>query len=129
MILAYDYPVLGLFWTVLFVTVGAMWLVLLFRVVADIFRDHGMGGLAKTAWLLCVLVLPFLGVFLYLMARGGKMSVREAERDEERRRAMAPYTARTGASDVEDLAKLADLKSHGDISEAEYVRAKEKILH
>jgi hypothetical protein len=133
MYLAYDYPVLGIFWTVLLVSVAAMWIILLVRVIADIFRDHTMGGLAKTGWLLCVLVLPFLGVFMYLIARGDKMSARDAERDAELRRSMGGATAHgtphTGSEDIEDLAKLADLKAHGDISEADYARAKERILH
>jgi uncharacterized protein (DUF58 family) len=131
--LAYSYPVLGVFWTVLFVTVGAMWFVLLFRVIADIFRDHSLGGLGKTGWLLCVLILPFLGVFMYLIARGDKMSARDAERDAELQRAAGGATAQgrtsTSSADVDELAKLADLKAHGDISEADYIRAKERILH
>jgi uncharacterized membrane protein len=133
LVLAYDYPVLGLFWTVLFITAAVLWFILLVRVVADIFRDHTMGGAAKTGWLLCVLILPFLGVFMYLIARGDKMSEREARRDEELQRAMGSPTTRssthTSAADIDDLAKLADLKAHGDISEAEYAQAKERILH
>lgn len=129
MYLAYDYPVLGVFWTVLFITAAVMWFILLVRVVADIFRDHAMGGLAKTGWLLCVLLLPFLGVFMYLISHGDRMNKREAERDAELRRATRGSTTATTTADIDDLAKLADLKAHGDISEADYARAKEKILH
>ncbi|MEU7324541.1 SHOCT domain-containing protein [Streptomyces griseoviridis] len=133
--LAYDYPVLGAFWTVLFITLATMWFILLFRVVADIFRDHTMGGPQKALWLICVLCLPFLGVFVYVIARGGAMGEREARRDAELRQAMSASAARTGAPsgttprDLDELAKLADLKAHGDISEAEYAHAKERILH
>ncbi|MET8680767.1 SHOCT domain-containing protein [Streptomyces sp. NPDC004647] len=127
-LLAYDYPVLGVFLTVLFLAVGAMWLILLFRVVADIFRDHSMGGLGKTAWLVCVMFLPFLGVFMYLIARGDKMSEREA-----RREAVQSVSSRSAdhpsAQDLDELARLADLKAHGDLSDAEYERAKTRILH
>lgn len=128
-VLAYDYPVLGVFWTVLFITVGVMWFILLLRVVADIFRDHTMGGLAKTGWLLCVLLLPFLGVFIYIIARGDEMSAREVKRDEEMQRNTRNSTTQTSAADIDELAKLADLKAHGDISEADYARARERILH
>ncbi|MEV6011945.1 SHOCT domain-containing protein [Streptomyces sp. NPDC051976] len=129
MYLAYDYPVLGIFWTVLFVTVAVMWFILLVRVIADIFRNHAMGGLAKTGWLLCVLILPFLGVFMYILAHGDRMSARDAERDAELRRTTTGSTTATTSADIDDLAKLADLKAHGDITEADYARAKEKILH
>jgi hypothetical protein len=131
MFLAYDYPVLGVFWTVLFATAAVMWFILLVRVVADIFRDHTMGGVAKTGWLLCVLILPFIGVFIYLLARGDEMRDRDAERDAELQRTMRGTTAQstTSAADIDELAKLADLKAHGDISEADYARAKERILH
>lgn len=133
--LAYDYPVLGAFWTVLFIVGATMWLILLFRVIADLFRDHQMSGMAKAGWLLCVLFLPFLGVFMYVVVRGGTMYDREVRTYENRQRAMygrdAPATAHddTGAGDLDELAKLADLKAHGDISEAEYAHAKERILH
>ncbi|MEE4545164.1 SHOCT domain-containing protein [Streptomyces sp. V4-01] len=132
--LAYDYPVLGAFWTVLFIVGATMWLILLFRVIADIFRDHAMSGTGKAAWLLCVLFLPFLGVFLYVIARGGSMNEREVSTYQDRQRSryarMAP-PAHGGSDigDLDELAKLADLKAHGDISEAEYAEAKERILH
>lgn len=134
-VLAYDYPVLGVFWTVLFIVAGTMWLILLFRVVADIFRDHSMGGLNKTLWLIGVMCLPFLGVFLYVISRGDRMSQREAQRDAALRGTTPASTTRghatgdTSAKDLDELVKLADLKAHGDISEAEYAQAKERILH
>ncbi|MER7970964.1 SHOCT domain-containing protein [Streptomyces sp. NPDC096080] len=131
--LAYDYPLLGAFWTILFITLATMWFILLFRVVADIFRDHTTGGPEKTLWLLCVLCLPFFGVFVYVLARGGAMGEREARRNAALHRETAASAAREGgpatSGDLDELARLADLKAHGDISEAEYAHAKEKILH
>jgi uncharacterized membrane protein YhaH (DUF805 family) len=72
--LAYDYPMLGFFWTFLYFFVFIIWIMLLFRVFVDIFRSHDMGGFAKALWFIFVIILPFLGVFVYLIARGGKMS-------------------------------------------------------
>jgi cbb3-type cytochrome oxidase subunit 3 len=135
MVLAYDYPVLGAFWTILFLVAAVAWLILLVRVIADIFQDHQMGGLGKTAWLLCVMFMPFLGVFLYLIARGGRMSERAARREAALQGAgtASAYRSRatggTTIAEMDELARLADLKAHGDITEAEYARAKEKILH
>ncbi|MBY8876346.1 SHOCT domain-containing protein [Actinacidiphila acidipaludis] len=131
--LAYDYPVLGAFWTILFIVAAVAWLFLLVRVIADVFQDHQMSGLGKTAWLVCVLCLPFLGVFLYLIVRGSQMSARAARQDAELRGATASAARTQPAHDttaeMDELARLADLKAHGDISEAEYEREKDRILH
>jgi len=77
----------------------------------------------------CVLILPFLGVFIYLLARGDRMSAREVERDQELQRTIRSSTAHPSTAELDELAKLVDLKSHGDISEADYARAKDRILH
>ncbi|WP_240508442.1 SHOCT domain-containing protein, partial [Streptomyces ossamyceticus] len=77
--LAYDYPLLGAFWTIMWIFLWVMWFFLLFRVVVDIFRDDGLSGWAKTGWLVFALVLPFLGVFVYVVARGKDMGRREQD--------------------------------------------------
>ncbi|GGU73317.1 membrane protein [Streptomyces albospinus] len=135
--LAYDYPVLGAFWTAMWVFLWVMWVILLFRIVADIFRDDTMSGWAKTGWLLLVLVLPFVGVFIYVCVRGHELGRREAQhaqavRDEfERyiREAAGRGAEAAGVSEVDQLAKLSEIRARGDISDEEFSRAKEKILH
>ena len=72
--LAYDYPLLGFFWTMFIVALWFAWLMLLFRVIADLFRTQDIGGLSKALWALFVLFVPYLGVFIYLIVRGGSMS-------------------------------------------------------
>ena len=72
--LAYDYPMLGLFWTMMWWFLWIAWIVLVFRVIADIFRSHDMGGFAKALWAIFVIVVPWLGVFVYLIARGESMT-------------------------------------------------------
>ncbi|MEV6315726.1 SHOCT domain-containing protein [Streptomyces sp. NPDC051776] len=129
--LAYDYPVLGLFWTVLWFFLWVLWLVVLFRVITDIFRDRDMNGWAKTAWLLFVLVVPFLGALVYVIARGQEMGIREAQHAQEQRKAFDEYVreaAGRGPSTAEELAKLSELKAGGVISDEDYARAKERIL-
>ena len=79
--LAYDFPLLSAFWTMLWFFLWIMWFVLLFRIVVDIFRDDAMSGWAKTGWLVFVIVLPFLGVFVYVIARGKNMGHREISQD------------------------------------------------
>ncbi|WP_326650926.1 MULTISPECIES: SHOCT domain-containing protein [unclassified Streptomyces] len=132
LVLAYDYPVLGAFWTVMWIFLWIMWLMLLFRIIIDIFRDHEMSGWAKTAWLIFVLIIPFLGVLVYVIVRGKEMGTRELHHAQEQRSAMDSYireTAGGAGSGVDQLAKLSELKAKGDISEAEFQQAKEKLLH
>ncbi|MFJ6632193.1 SHOCT domain-containing protein [Streptomyces sp. NPDC091376] len=128
--LAYDYPVLGAFWTVMWIFLWVMWLVLLFRVIMDIFRDHDMSGWAKAAWLLFVLLIPFLGVLVYVIVRGKEMGKREIQQAQQQQEAFNSYIRQTakGSSTGEELARLSELKAKGDLSEAEFQRAKEKLL-
>jgi hypothetical protein len=128
--LAYDYPLLGLFWTMLVFFLWFAWLVLLFRVFADIFRTEGMGGFAKALWSLFVILVPFLGVFVYLIAHGRDMSARdvaEAQADEAAFRSYVQSAAGT-TSTADELAKLGDLKQRGVLTDAEYQQQKAKLL-
>lgn len=132
-VLAYDYPVLGAFWTVMWIFLWILWLVLLFRVVADVFRDRHLSGWVKAAWLLFVIAVPFLGVLLYVIARGRDMGEREAQHAREKQRALDDYRRETpagseGLSSTEELTRLSDLKARGDISELEFQQMKEKVL-
>lgn len=128
--LAYDYPVLGALWTIIWVFLWVLWLIVLFRVITDIFRDREMSGGAKAAWLLFVLVIPFVGVLAYVMVHGQGMGKREYQQARERQEVYEEYIRRTaGGSGADELAKLSELKARGDISEEEFQRAKEKILH
>ncbi|GAA2479208.1 SHOCT domain-containing protein [Streptomyces thermolineatus] len=129
--LAYDYPLLGAFWTVMWIFLWIMWLMLLFRIITDIFRDRRLNGWAKAGWLLLILVLPFLGVLVYLIARGRQMGEREIHHVQEQQKAFDAYVRQAAAGSaggVEQLATLTDLKNRGEISEEEFRRAKEKIL-
>ncbi|MBQ0864689.1 PLDc N-terminal domain-containing protein [Streptomyces sp. B15] len=71
-----DFPLLSIFLTMLFFFLWIVWLILLFKIIGDIFRSHDLGGGAKAGWLLLVLILPFVGVFAYLIARGDSMAER-----------------------------------------------------
>ena len=68
--LAYDYPILGVFWTMFIFFLWFAWLMLLFKVFIDIFRSEDLGGFSKAIWTIGVIILPFLGVFIYVIARG-----------------------------------------------------------
>lgn len=134
-----NFPLLDSFLTMLWFFLWVMWLFLLFRVVLDIFRDDVMRGGMKAAWLIFVLVLPYLGVLVYLIVRGGGMGSRAAADAQARQEAVDDYirvTAAGGsgngagpaASTAEELAKLAALKADGALTEHEFDQAKAKIL-
>jgi hypothetical protein len=92
--IAYDYPLLGFFWTMLMLFLWLAWIILLVRVFADIFRNDRMGGWAKALWSIFVIVLPFLGVLVYLIAHGGDMTARDTEQARAEKEAFDPTCAR-----------------------------------
>jgi ABC-type multidrug transport system fused ATPase/permease subunit len=130
--LASSYPVLDAFLTILYFFLFIIWIWLLIMVFVDIFRSHDLGGLAKALWVIFIIILPFLGVFVYLIARGGKMHERAARDAAQQQQAFDQYVRQTagtpGDSTADQLAKLADLKSQGVLTEDEFQAQKDKIL-
>ncbi|MFB9590613.1 SHOCT domain-containing protein [Streptomyces racemochromogenes] len=118
----------------MWVFLWVMWLILLFRIVVDVFRDHDMSGWVKAAWLLFLLLVPFLGVLVYVIARGRDMGRREIKHTQEQRQAFDAYIRETAGSDgpgtsgADDLFRLSELKARGELSEEEFQRAKQKLL-
>ena len=131
MILAYDYPFLSVFWSMMIFFLWIVWIMALFHVFADIFASHELGGFAKALWLIFVVFLPFLGVFVYLIARGDNMAQHAKERAEAQDAAMKDYVreaAGTGGGPADQIAQLAALRDSGAITPAEYESGKAKIL-
>ncbi|MEV5150612.1 SHOCT domain-containing protein [Streptomyces werraensis] len=132
--LAYDYPLLSALLTMLVFFLWIMWFILLFRVVVDIVRDDSLSGWAKTGWLVFTIVLPFLGVFVYVVARGRNMGSRELAQARAQQEALDSYIRETAkgagerTSSVDELARLSEIKARGDISDDEFRRAKELVL-
>lgn len=127
---AYDYPLLGIFWTMLVFFVWIAWILLLIRVFADIFRSRDMGGIAKALWSIFVILLPFLGVLLYLIVNGRAMAVRDAKQVQAQELAVQDYvrTVASAPSSADELAKLADLRDKGVLTDAEFAQQKTKLL-
>ncbi len=129
---SYQYPILDFFLTMLYFFLFIIWIWLLIMVFVDIFRSHDMGGWAKALWAIFIIVLPFLGVFVYLIARGGKMHERAAQQAAEQQKAFDQYVKQAagtdGGSTADQLSKLADLKSQGVLTDAEFDAQKAKIL-
>ena len=131
-VLAYDYPILGAFLTMMFFFVWVIWLFLLFRVVIDVFRSEDLGGFSKFLWLVFVIFLPYLGVFVYLIARGHKMTERDIATAEAQKASMDEYVrsvAGSGGGGVaSELASLAALKDQGVLTQAEFDQQKAQLL-
>lgn len=138
-----SHPLLNAFWMIFWFFVWIMWLMLLFRIIADVFGDRGLSGWAKVGWTLLVLLLPFIGIFVYLVVRGDGMAERaqshadrsKQEFDDYIRQTAGAQSAQSGQSaqtgqtgTVDQLARLADLKSAGAITDAEFDQAKKKLL-
>ena len=105
-----------------------IWIWIAIGVIADIFRSHDMSGWGKAAWLLLIVLLPLLGVLIYLIARGHKMAEHAAAQAQEQDAAMRQYVRSAASSPADDLAKLDDLRTRGVLSEEEFQRAKQKAL-
>ncbi len=128
--LGYTYPLLDLFWTMLWFFCFFIYIWLLIRIFSDIFRSHDMGGWAKAGWTIFVILLPFLGILVYLIARGHKMAehdVQDATQAQEQFDAYVKNVAGSQGS-ADELAKLANLRDTGVITDAEFEAQKAKIL-
>ena len=116
---------LSMLWFFLFV----IWFWLIIAIFSDIFRSHDMSGWGKAAWSIFVIVLPFIGIFTYLIARGGKMTehaVQDAQAQEEYFKARVQSAV--GSNDADQLAQLAQLHQQGVIDDAEFARMKAKVV-
>ena len=129
--LANEFGTGQVFWSMLWFFLFFIWIWILITVFADIFRSHDMGGFAKALWVIFVIFLPYLGVFVYLIARGHKMSehaLEQAQANDAAARAYIQQAAGTSASPADELARLADLKAQGVIDDAEFQRLKAKAI-
>jgi len=123
-------PLLDLFVTMLWFFLFIAWIWLLISVYADVFRSADLSGVAKAFWVLFVLVLPYLGVLIYLIVRGGSMHERSVALQQESQRAAEAYireVAQNGSS-ADELVKLAQLRDQGVLSSEEFAAQKAKVL-
>jgi hypothetical protein len=118
------------FWSMLWFFLWIIWIWMLIAIFGDIFRSPDLSGWGKALWSIFVIVLPFLGVFVYLIARGRKMqehAINDAQqRDEMMRQYVQNVTSSGGSAD--EIARLADLRDRNVLTEAEFQQAKAKAL-
>ena len=131
MITAWEFGNGDVFLSMLWFFLFFIWIWLLIIVFSDIFRSHDLGGFAKFLWVIFVIFLPYLGVFVYLIARGHKMhehAVEAMQAQDAANRAYIQQAAGTAPSAADELARIADLKARGVIDDAEFQKLKAKAI-
>ena len=131
--LATDYPLLNLFWTMVEIFFFVIWIWILITVLIDVFRSHDLSGWAKALWLVFIVFLPLLGVLIYLIVRGGSMHERAVQAAQAQDAALKEYVQSVaatsgGASTADELTKLADLRDKGVITADQFEAQKAKLL-
>ena len=130
MLLAADYPFLDVMWTILVIFLWIAWFMLLFHVIGDVFRRRDASGAKKTIWLIFMILVPFLGVFVYLIANGDDMARRNIERAEVARADMDDYVRSVASSGgaAAEIEKAKGLLDRGAIRQAEFDAIKAQAL-
>jgi hypothetical protein len=134
LLLAAEFGTGQVLWSLLWFFLFFVWIMLIFTIFGDIIRSDDMGGWAKAIWSVFIIFLPFLGIFIYLIVRGGGMSERQAAAAQKQNESMQQYIRATagtdgGTSSADQLAKLADLHASGQLDDAEYATAKAKVIN
>ena len=127
---SYSYPLLGAFWTIFEIFLWVIWFWILITIFIDIFRSHDLSGWGKALWFIFVLIIPLIGVLVYLIVRGGSMHERAVQQAQQQDEQFRTYVQETAGSQntADQLAKLADLRDRGVITAEEFDREKAKIL-
>jgi hypothetical protein len=129
-IVAADYPLLNVFWTIIIVFAWVAWFWVLIIIISDLFSRHDIGGWAKALWMLFVIVVPFLGVFIYVISQGKGMGERRAQQVQASQQEFDSYVRQVAASDgpADQIAKAKQLLDNGTIDQAEFDRLKAQAL-
>jgi uncharacterized membrane protein YcjF (UPF0283 family) len=145
-----GYPMLDIFLSVLYFFGWVLWLMLMFWIITDIFRSDDLSGWAKAAWLVAIIILPLVGILIYLIARGGSMRERQEARARAQDAAFRDYVRQAAVTDgnagapgsgsaamagngsagtaSDELAKLASLHQRGVLNDDEFARAKARVV-
>jgi hypothetical protein len=129
MLAVVSYPLLEVFWTMLIFFAFVIWLWMLFVVIGDLFRRHDIGGFAKTAWILVLVILPYFGVFIYLIAEHKGLTERSVKQQKAAESEFAEYVQGVaGSSPADQIASAKKLLDEGTIDQAEFDSIKQKAL-
>jgi hypothetical protein len=130
MVIAADYPFLNILWTMIIFFAWVAWIWMFIVIIGDVFRRHDIGGWAKAAWTVFMIVVPFVGVLTYLIAQGKGMAERNQERARESQRQVNEYVKSVAGHDgaAEEIEKAKKLFDSGAITQADYDALKAKAL-
>jgi hypothetical protein len=128
MFVASDYPLLDVFWTILIFFSWVIWFWIVITVFADLFRRHDISGWGKAAWVVFVIVLPFLGVLIYLIAQHDGMRERSTKEAQAQQQAFDQYVRDTAGGSAAEIAQAKELLDSGAITQAEFDAIKAKAL-
>jgi ABC-type transport system involved in cytochrome bd biosynthesis fused ATPase/permease subunit len=126
-----NYPLLNAFWTMLEFFLWILWFFLLFKIITDLFRSDDVSGWGKAGWTILLIILPFIGAFIYLIVRGGGMFRRDQRAAQQADQAMRSYiqsAAGTSPTTADELGKLAALRDQSVITAEEFEQQKAKLL-
>ena len=130
MVIAADYPFLNIFWSMIIFFAWVVWIWMMITILADVFRRRDIGGWGKAAWIVFLLVLPFLGVLIYLIANSGSMADRSAEQARGEQAQIDDYVRSVASSGgpAAEIDKAKKLLDSGAITQSEYEAIKTKAL-
>ena len=115
-------------WSILWFFLFFLWIWLLIAIFGDIMRSKDLSGGAKAIWVIAIIVLPYIGIFVYLIARGGSMAERQVEALQAQDQAARAYIQSAAGGSADQLEKLAGLHASGKLSDTEYATAKAQVL-
>lgn len=130
MVFAADYPFLDIFWTMIIFFSWVIWIWIVITVLADVFRRHDISGWGKAAWVIFIIVLPFLGVLIYLVGNGKHMAERNQQQSQAARSEFDDYVKTVAApgGPAAEIEKAKQLQDSGAITQAEFEALKAKAL-
>ena len=123
-----DYPFLDVMWTMLVFFAWVIWFFLLFRVFGDIFRRHDLSGWGKVGWTIVVIILPFIGVFAYMLMNSTGIAERDSAQTQKAQSQMDDYIRTTAGGSAAEIGKAKQLLDSGAITQAEYDQIKAQAL-
>ena len=128
MLFAADYPFMDVFWSIIIFFFWVIWIWIVVTVLIDIFRRHDIGGFAKAAWVIFVVILPWLGVLIYLIAQHDGMRDRRIKEAQEQKAAFDDYVREAAGGSADEIARAKQLLDAGTITQEEFDALKRKAL-
>jgi hypothetical protein len=127
-LIAADYPFMDVLWSMIIFFFWVIWIWIVITVLMDVFRRHDIGGFAKALWVIFVVILPWLGVLIYLIIEHDGMRERNVKQAQTQKAAFDDYVRETAGGSAGEIAKAKELLDSGAINDAEFEALKAKAL-